>query len=115
MPEEINRILIDDLSDFFFVTEKSGIEHLNKEGKGENKIHFVGNTMIDSLVNFKDSIKKRKILSKINCPEDYGVMTFHRPSNVDERENLSELLNIIEKCCSSLTMVLPYIHELKNH
>ncbi len=107
MPEEINRIIIDDLSDFFFVTEKSGIKHLKNEGKEENKIHFVGNTMIDSLVNFKDSIKKRKILKKIKCPEEYGLMTFHRPSNVDERENLSELLNIIEKCCSSLTMVLP--------
>ncbi len=107
MPEEINRILIDDLSDFFFVTEKSGIEHLKNEGKEENKIHMVGNTMIDSLVNFKDSIKKRKILSKINCPDDYGLMTFHRPSNVDERENLNELLYTIEKCCNSLTMVLP--------
>ena len=107
MPEEINRILIDDLSDLFFVTEQSGMDHLLKEGKAKNKIHMVGNTMIDSLVNFKDSINKRKIISTINCPDEYGLMTFHRPSNVDKRENLIELLNIIEKCCSNLTMVLP--------
>ena len=63
--------------------------------------------MIDSLVNFNNSIKKSNILKKIKCPEAYGLMTFHRPSNVDRKETLSELLNTIEKCCSSLTMVLP--------
>ena len=107
MPEEINRILIDDLSDFFFVTEQSGIDHLVKEGKEKNKIHMVGNTMIDSLVNFNNSIQKSNILNKIKCPEAYGLMTFHRPSNVDRKKTLSELLNTIEKCCTSLTMVLP--------
>ena len=107
MPEEINRILIDDLSDFFFVTEESGIDHLNNEGKEEKIIHLVGNTMIDSLVNFKDSIEKSNITDEIMCPEAYGLMTFHRPSNVDRKETLSELLITIEKCCSRLTMVLP--------
>ena len=107
MPEEINRILIDDLSDFFFVTEESGIDHLNNEGKEETKIYLVGNTMIDSLVNFKDSIEKSNITDEIKCPDAYGLMTFHRPSNVDRIETLSELLKTIEKCCTSLTMVLP--------
>ena len=107
MPEEINRILIDDLSNFFFVTEQSGIDHLIKEGKEKNKIHMVGNTMIDSLVNFNNPIQKSNILKKIKCPETYGLMTFHRPSNVDRKETLSELLNTIEKCCNTLTMVLP--------
>ena len=107
MPEEINRILIDDLSDFFFVTEQSGIDHLFKEGKEANKIHLVGNTMIDSLVNFKHFIKKSKILSQINCREEYGLMTFHRPSNVDSNDTLIELLTTIELCCSILTMVIP--------
>ena len=107
MPEEINRILIDDLSDFFFVTEQSGIDHLFKEGKEANKIHLVGNTMIDSLVNFKHFIKKSKILSQINCREEYGLMTFHRPSNVDSNDTLIELLTTIELCCSNLTMVIP--------
>ena len=107
MPEEINKILIDEFTDFFFVTEKSGIEHLINEGKEKNQIHMVGNTMIDSLVNFKNSIQKSNILKKIKCPEEYGLMTFLRPSNVDERENLSELLKIMKKCCSRLAMVLP--------
>ncbi|MDA9808770.1 UDP-N-acetylglucosamine 2-epimerase (non-hydrolyzing) [Flavobacteriales bacterium] len=107
MPEEINRILIDDLSDYFFVTENSGVDHLNNEGKEENKIYLVGNTMIDSLVNFKDSIEKSKILSQINCPVDYGLMTFHRPSNVDSLDTLKKLLTTIELCCSNLTMVIP--------
>ncbi len=107
MPEEINRILIDDLSDFFFVTEQSGIDHLIKEGKEKNKIHLVGNTMIDSLVNFTASTKKSEILNEIKCPKEYGLMTFHRPSNVDDKETLRELLNTIEKCCTSLTMVIP--------
>ena len=107
MPEEINRILIDDLSDLFFVTEQSGIDHLIIEGKEKNHIHMVGNTMIDSLVNFNDAIQKSNILTKIKCPEAYGLMTFHRPSNVDEKETLIELLNTIDKCCTCLTMVLP--------
>jgi UDP-N-acetylglucosamine 2-epimerase (non-hydrolysing) len=107
MPEEINRILIDDLSDFFFVTEQSGINNLHNEGKEENKIHLVGNTMIDSLVNFKDSIKKSKILSQINSPGVYGLMTFHRPSNVDSKDTLKELLTTIQQCCSILTMIIP--------
>jgi UDP-N-acetylglucosamine 2-epimerase (non-hydrolysing) len=68
---------------------------------------MVGNTMIDSLFNFNNSIEKSNILKKIKCPEAYGLMTFHRPSNVDRKETLIELLNTIEKCCSSLTMVLP--------
>ena len=113
MPEEINRILIDDLSNFFFVTEQSGIDHLIKEGKEKNKIHMVGNTMIDSLVNFNNSIQKSNILMKIECPETYGLMTFHRPSNVDRKETLSELLNTIEKCCTSLTMALPLHPRIK--
>ena len=107
MPEEINRILIDDLSDLFFVTEQSGMDHLSKEGKAKNKIHFVGNTMIDSLVEFKSAIDKSLILKDLKFPNIYGLMTFHRPSNVDRKETLIELLYTIEKCCNSLTMVLP--------
>ena len=63
--------------------------------------------MIDSLVNFTASTKKSEILNEIKCPKEYGLMTFHRPSNVDDKETLRELLNTIEKCCTSLTMVIP--------
>ena len=107
MPEEINRILIDNLSDYFFVTEQSGIDHLISEGKEKTKIHLVGNTMIDSLVNFRSSIEKSNILNEINCPKKYGLMTFHRPSNVDQKETLLELIKTIKLCVKKLVMVLP--------
>lgn len=63
--------------------------------------------MIDTLVNFKDSIEKSKILSQINCPDKFGLTTFHRPSNVDSKETLNELLNTIRLCCANLTIALP--------
>jgi UDP-N-acetylglucosamine 2-epimerase len=107
MPEEINRLLIDELSDYFFVTEQSGIDHLTNENKNKKNIHFVGNTMIDSLVNFNESIQKSKIIEAINCPSNYGLMTFHRPSNVDQKETLKELINTIKLCSKQLTIVLP--------
>ena len=107
MPEEINRLLIDELSDYFFVTEQSGIDHLIRENKNKDNIHFVGNTMIDSLVNFNESIQKSRIIEDINCPTNYGLMTFHRPSNVDQKETLIELIDTIKLCCQQLTMVLP--------
>ena len=111
MPEEINRILIDDLSDLFFVTEKSGIDHLLKENKNEDNIHFVGNTMIDSLVNFRKAIESSKILSTLNASKEYGLMTFHRPSNVDYIE-LEELIKTISLCSNDLQII--YIQEQKN-
>ena len=107
MPEEINRILIDDLSDLFFVTEQSGIDHLLKENKTEDNIHFVGNTMIDSLVNFRKAIDSSKILSTLNASNEYGLMTFHRPSNVDYLDNLKELIKTISLCSKDLQIILP--------
>tara|TARA_B100000963_G_scaffold177149_1_gene154055 strand:- start:614 stop:1696 length:1083 start_codon:yes stop_codon:yes gene_type:complete len=107
MPEEINRILIDDLSDFFFVTEKSGIDHLEKENKSKGQIHFVGNTMIDSLEEFRSYIEKSLILDEINNPSHYALMTFHRPSNVDQLDTLTELVKTIKLCCNHIPIVLP--------
>ena len=101
MPEEINRILIDDLSDFFFVTEQSGIDHLKKENKSEEQIHFVGNTMIDSLVEFRSHIEKSTILDEIKSP------SFHRPSNVDHLDTLKELVKTIQLCSNYIAVVLP--------
>ena len=107
MPEEINRILIDDLSDLFFVTEQSGIDHLLNENKTEDNIHFVGNTMIDSLVNFKKAIDSSQILSKLNASKEFGLMTFHRPSNVDNIDNLMELIKTISCCSKDLQIIFP--------
>jgi UDP-N-acetylglucosamine 2-epimerase (non-hydrolysing) len=107
MPEEINRILIDDLSDLFFITEQSGIDHLIHEGKENEKLHFVGNTMIDSLVAFGDHIDKSSILINLNIEDHYGLLTFHRPSNVDNIDSIKELVKTIEKISAELTFVFP--------
>ena len=119
MPEEINRILIDDLSDYYFVTEQSGIDHLIAEGKNQNNIYLVGNTMIDSLIYFEDKINESNVLNNFDIKNDYGLMTFHRPSNVDEKETLFTLVRTIEACCEYLKFVFP-VHprtekSLKKH
>lgn len=89
MPEEINRIVTDSITDIFFVTEESGRQHLLGQGVQPQDIHFVGNTMIDTLAWF---CKNNPAPEKGN----YLVLTLHRPSNVDNHEHLKELLNAIE-------------------
>jgi UDP-N-acetylglucosamine 2-epimerase (non-hydrolysing) len=105
MPEEINRILIDELSDLHFVTEQSGMDNLIKEGKKKENIFFVGNTMIDSLVDFQEKIDKQTIIQDLNLPEEYAVLTFHRPSNVDYKEPLEILVKTIQSLSSHAHLV----------
>ncbi len=108
MPEEINRILIDDLSDIYFVTENSGLENLIREGKNKEKIKFVGNTMIDALVSFLPEIQNSKILqTNFLLSKEYCLATFHRPHNVDHVENLTIIVNLINKIASTRTVIFP--------
>ena len=107
MPEEINRILIDDLSDLFFITEQSGIDHLINEGKEKENLHFVGNTMIDSLVCFTEKIDESEILRDLKIKDKYALLTFHRPSNVDALEPLMELVLSIEHISKQVSLVFP--------
>lgn len=94
MPEEINRILTDRISDYLFVTEQSAIDNLKKEGFDDSKIFFVGNVMIDSLLDNID--KKTDIVKRLNLKsKDYCVITLHRPSNVDNKEKLEYILDIL--------------------
>lgn len=94
MPEEINRILTDSISDYLFTTETSAEKNLLKEGIDKSKIYFVGNVMIDTLEKSKAKSQKSKILEKLGLkPKGYALLTLHRPSNVDNRDNL---LNIFE-------------------
>jgi UDP-N-acetylglucosamine 2-epimerase (non-hydrolysing) len=110
MPEEINRILTDHLSDLLFVTEESGLHNLAQEGVPSEKIHFVGNTMIDSLLAYKDKAESSTILEKLGlrygvpntgvsnnghgpATKPYALLTLHRPANVDARD---AFLNILE-------------------
>lgn len=103
MPEEINRLLTDQIADYLFVTEKSGIENLKNEGIPDEKIFFVGNTMIDSLVYYLPKIDKSQILNELNLlNEKYVVVTLHRPSNVDKSENLIRIFEEFKKLLKNI-------------
>ena len=91
MPEEVNRVVVDAICDLRFVTEESGRQNLLREGVAEDSIHFVGNTMIDSLARLVESIGESEVEV-----DPYFVMTLHRPSNVDNPESLRRLIEAVE-------------------
>jgi UDP-N-acetylglucosamine 2-epimerase (non-hydrolysing) len=97
MPEEHNRIITDKLSNLFFVTEQSGYDNLIKEGITDDKIVFVGNTMIDTIVAFEKDIDRSNILNQYTLSKnDFVLMTMHRPATVDNYEELHKLYKLID-------------------
>ncbi len=115
MPEEHNRMVTDVLADIYFVTEESGKENLLKEGKPESAIHFVGNTMIDSLVAYDDKIKASTIIKKLEIqPKSFALMTIHRPGNVDTKEGLHKLIEVIEHITEDAHVVFPIHPRTRN-
>jgi UDP-N-acetylglucosamine 2-epimerase (non-hydrolysing) len=106
MPEEVNRILIDDVTELFFVTEPSGKENLLEENKNAAAIRYVGNTMIDSLVAFMPLIDKSEVRKNLNV-ENYYLVTFHRPANVDTYENLKVVAEILTELSQQQKIVFP--------
>ncbi|MCE5340418.1 MAG: UDP-N-acetylglucosamine 2-epimerase (non-hydrolyzing) [Planctomycetaceae bacterium] len=108
MPEEINRVLTDSISDLLFVTEQSGIDNLKNEGVSDEKVHFVGNVMIDTLLANRDKAEKSDILEKLGIEKKkYAVVTLHRPSNVDDMGNLSKIITAFEVIQNDLKLVFP--------
>jgi UDP-N-acetylglucosamine 2-epimerase (non-hydrolysing) len=119
MPEEINRIITDHLSDLLFVTEESGLQNLRNEGVSTDRIFFVGNTMIDSLLAFEDKAEASTILEGLglrmqtrnNCTSDsiarYALLTLHRPSNVDDRDAFLNILAGLEELATDCPIVFP--------
>jgi len=108
MPEEINRLLTDEITDHFFVTEQSGMENLIKEGKSKNQLHFVGNTMIDTMVAFDHKIQASTILADINIESSkFVLMTIHRPATVDNIDELNKLLSLLEFVSQNYHIVFP--------
>ncbi len=108
MPEEINRLVTDSVSDLLFVSEPSGIYNLMKEGVPDEKVFFVGNVMIDSLVAHIDKANNSKILEQLNLtPKAYTLVTLHRPSNVDEKSSLEKILRIFEAISKKSKIVFP--------
>ena len=108
MPEEINRVLIDKLSELHFVTEKSGLENLRNENYNTKGITLVGNTMIDTLVHYSDEIEKSIIVKDIKLVNNqYFLFTFHRPINVDNPENLKKVIHIVKETATLKQVVFP--------
>lgn len=108
MPEEINRILTDQLSDLLFVSEPSGLENLSKEGIPERKIHFVGNVMIDTLIQFREKAEQSNILGKLGiCEGEYLMLTLHRPSNVDGEIVFRNILTSLKHIAHHIPIIFP--------
>jgi UDP-N-acetylglucosamine 2-epimerase (non-hydrolysing) len=108
MPEEINRILTDAISDILFITEQSGWDNLLKEGVSEKKMRMVGNVMIDSLVEHLDKARTCSIATELGVtPHAYGLMTLHRPSNVDNPEILKKILDAVAVIQKEMPVIFP--------
>jgi UDP-N-acetylglucosamine 2-epimerase (non-hydrolysing) len=108
MPEEINRIVTDSLADLLFTPSKDGNENLLKEGISSDKIHLVGNIMIDTLFHFLPLIEKSSIIETLHLsPQQYVLVTLHRPSNVDYKENLEKILTTFQKIQKKIKIVFP--------
>lgn len=108
MPEEINRLVTDSITDHFFTTSRTANENLRKEGIRDDQIHFVGNTMIDTLLGNMDRLTKPGVWEEAGLNEkEYLVMTLHRPSNVDEEEQLKRLIAEIVSSSKGLPIIFP--------
>ncbi|MCZ2489392.1 non-hydrolyzing UDP-N-acetylglucosamine 2-epimerase [Aquirufa antheringensis] len=130
MPEELNRILTDSVADYLFVTEESGLQHLKNEGVADERVFFSGNVMIDSLVRYQEKAKTTTILedlglrtsdsglSNADCPlttDNYIVMTMHRPANVDTKEGLESILELIELSSKDTKIIFPIHPRTRAH
>jgi UDP-N-acetylglucosamine 2-epimerase (non-hydrolysing) len=116
MPEEINRVLTDTISDMLFVTEQSGVDNLKREGIDSEKVHFVGNVMIDTLMANREKAKASRILQDLSLETGrYGVITLHRPSNVDEPKRFSQIVSAFEQIDSDMPLVFPMHPRTRNN
>lgn len=115
MPEEVNRLVTDRIADYHFVTEKSGVDHLRREGVADDKIFFVGNLMIDSLVQFREKAAETSIVEDLGVEEGrYALMTMHRPANVDHEKGVYKLLRIIGEVAADRPVVFPMHPRTRN-
>tara|TARA_Y100001970_G_scaffold281852_1_gene393488 strand:- start:25301 stop:26392 length:1092 start_codon:yes stop_codon:yes gene_type:complete len=108
MPEEINRIVTDSISDYFFTTSEYANKNLLEMGVSAKKIYFVGNTMIDTLLKNKNNFIKPSFWEEYNLINNrYFVLTMHRPSNVDDLNNFKNILKMIAYSLNDLTVIFP--------
>lgn len=115
MPEEINRLLTDAISDLLFVSEPSGLENLAKEGVAEQKVHFVGNVMIDTLRSNLEKAERSPILEQLQVePGGFNVVTLHRPSNVDDAATFGRIADALDEIQRDLPTIFP-MHPRTRH
>lgn len=118
MPEELNRLLTDQLADYLFVTEQSGVDNLLREGISKDKIFFTGNVMIDSLIHYLPKTESSTIFqdldliqtldhSSIQSSDSYVLVTLHRPSNVDDPANLKQIVNTLNRLAEHRKVIFP--------
>jgi UDP-N-acetylglucosamine 2-epimerase (non-hydrolysing) len=116
MPEEINRLVTDSISDWFFVTEPSGVAHLQREGKAESAIHYVGHVMVDNVLYQADKLSRTdtsgfetSAFKTAHTTNDgrYGVVTLHRPSNVDSPEMMTRIGGALKEIAAELPLIFP--------
>ena len=112
MPEEINRLVTDAISDWFFVTEPSGVEHLKREGKPDARVHYVGHVMVDNVLYQRDLLAKQQVGSGSASAfkaehAKYGVVTLHRPSNVDDPVVFGRIAGALREVSQQLPLVFP--------
>jgi len=108
MPEEINRMLTDQISDLLFVSEESGLRNLRAEGIPADRIYFVGNTMIDSLREYESQAELSSALERLGLVNgEYVLLTLHRAANVDERESFLEILEGLREVAGSHRIIFP--------
>jgi UDP-N-acetylglucosamine 2-epimerase (non-hydrolysing) len=113
MPEEINRVLTDQVADLLYTTERTALDNLLREGIPAERVHFAGNVMIDSLVANREYARRPADILKaagfdadiVARPEGYAVVTLHRPSNVDQKETLQPLLGVLREVSEKLPLV----------
>ena len=116
MPEEINRLVTDSISDWFFVTEPSAVDHLRREGKADSAIHYVGHVMVDNVLYQAEQLTGmdtggfETTAFKSACADArqrYGVVTLHRPSNVDDPDMMRKIAGALKEISQALPLVFP--------
>ncbi|HYC79022.1 MAG TPA: UDP-N-acetylglucosamine 2-epimerase (non-hydrolyzing), partial [Planctomycetota bacterium] len=108
MPEEINRVLTDAISDTLYVTERSGMENLAREGVDPSRCFLTGNVMIDTLLRFREKARGSDVTARLGVePRKYGVLTLHRPSNVDDPATLLPLIDALSTVAAECPLVFP--------
>ncbi|MGB5937005.1 MAG: UDP-N-acetylglucosamine 2-epimerase (non-hydrolyzing) [Ornithinimicrobium sp.] len=107
MPEEINRLVTDTLAELLFTTSVDAVAHLGSEGVDADRIHFVGNPMIDTLLRLRDRFNADSLIDSLELPADYVVATLHRPGNVDRARDIAELVTAVHAVADQAPVVVP--------